>query len=165
MNKYRKHRPTLGQCSQGNALTHFFFPFLNFLFSSDTTCRNPNLSLSPRLNIMYHPLNQHVREIGYQKILLKINTLEFFEKKRIQMFLLLFLWCSLQLSPGKIYFQLKSPDIHLSGAFWQSGYTWRKLYKTLLMMNIKKADKEKGELPRLKCFHNGIILIVNCFEL
>ncbi len=25
--------------------------------------------------------------------------------------------------------------------------------------------KKKGELPRLKCFHNGIILIVNCFKL
>ncbi|WP_255075776.1 hypothetical protein [Lacihabitans sp. CCS-44] len=24
--------------------------------------------------------------------------------------------------------------------------------------------KEKGELPRLKCFHNGIILIVICFR-
>ncbi|GEM_PF-3337973 len=22
---------------------------------------------------------------------------------------------------------------------------------------------KKGELPRLECFHNGIILIVNCF--
>ena len=24
--------------------------------------------------------------------------------------------------------------------------------------------KTKGELPRPKCFHNGIILIVNCFK-
>jgi hypothetical protein len=24
-------------------------------------------------------------------------------------------------------------------------------------------DAKKGELPRLTCFHNGIILIVNCF--
>jgi len=25
-------------------------------------------------------------------------------------------------------------------------------------------EKRKGELPRLKCFHNGIILIVICFQ-
>lgn len=70
------------------------------------------------------------------------------------MFLLLFLWCSLQLSPGKTYFQLKSPDIHLSGAFWQSGYTWRKLYKTLLMMNIKRLTKKKASYPALDVFTN-----------
>jgi len=33
---------------------------------------------------------------------------------------------------------------------------------------IKKGkrviDIKKGELPRLKCFHNGIILIVNSFH-
>ncbi len=25
--------------------------------------------------------------------------------------------------------------------------------------------QKKGELPRLKCFHNGIILIVICFKM
>lgn len=34
------------------------------------------------------------------------------------------------------------------------------VYKFLLLaFKIKK-----GELPRLECFHNGIILIVNCFS-
>ena len=30
---------------------------------------------------------------------------------------------------------------------------------------IYSIPNKKGELPRLKCFHNGIILIVNCFKL
>lgn len=30
-------------------------------------------------------------------------------------------------------------------------------------LNVLILVKKKGELPRLKCFHNGIILIVNCF--
>jgi hypothetical protein len=30
---------------------------------------------------------------------------------------------------------------------------------------IYSITNKKGELPRLKCFHNGIILIVNCFKL
>jgi len=29
---------------------------------------------------------------------------------------------------------------------------------------MKKGFKKEGELPRLKCFHNGIILIVICFQ-
>jgi hypothetical protein len=29
---------------------------------------------------------------------------------------------------------------------------------------IKRDIIKKGELPRLKCFHNGIILIVICFQ-
>jgi hypothetical protein len=28
----------------------------------------------------------------------------------------------------------------------------------------KRIVEKKGELPRLKCFHNGIILIVICFR-
>ncbi len=27
-----------------------------------------------------------------------------------------------------------------------------------------KKGKKEGELPRLECLHNGIILIVNCFQ-
>jgi hypothetical protein len=30
---------------------------------------------------------------------------------------------------------------------------------------VKKTGHKKSELPRLKCFHNGIILIVICFHL
>jgi hypothetical protein len=30
---------------------------------------------------------------------------------------------------------------------------------------VGRFKKEKGELPRLKCFHNGIILIVICFKM
>jgi hypothetical protein len=30
--------------------------------------------------------------------------------------------------------------------------------------NEKLITKKEGESPRLKCFHNGIILIVNCLR-
>ena len=39
--------------------------------------------------------------------------------------------------------------------------------KNLCMIYLRKAKRDiikKGELPRLKCFHNGIILIVICFH-
>jgi hypothetical protein len=36
--------------------------------------------------------------------------------------------------------------------------------KISVNFSLNKKGKEKGELPRLKCLHNGIILIVNCFQ-
>ncbi len=35
---------------------------------------------------------------------------------------------------------------------------------TLMLKEAAKTQIKKGELPRLKCFHNGIILIVICFR-
>jgi len=32
------------------------------------------------------------------------------------------------------------------------------------LTRIKTYKKEKGDLRHLECFHNGIILIVNCFR-
>lgn len=37
-------------------------------------------------------------------------------------------------------------------------YIWREL-------DFKINNIKKGEFPRLKCFHNGIILIVICFQI
>jgi hypothetical protein len=36
---------------------------------------------------------------------------------------------------------------------------------TKIELSVKIAEIKKGELPRLKCFHNGIILIVICFHI
>ena len=47
-----------------------------------------------------------------------------------------------------------------------SGRAFTSLHGRLLpdALPLYKGIK-KGELPRLKCFHNGIILIVICFQL
>jgi hypothetical protein len=41
----------------------------------------------------------------------------------------------------------------------------RNLHFGMLLIKMQLMQIKKGELPRLECFHNGIILIVICFKM
>jgi hypothetical protein len=55
-------------------------------------------------------------------------------------------------------------QIYVFGSHWGKNLFSIKKFMYDLFRKAKRDIIKKGELPRLKCFHNGIILIVICFQ-